>query len=330
MLRIMRRYQKGVLGVLAILFISLAMAGFGIEMFMTGKERQAITVNEKSVSYSDYYQELRQTRDRYVQMFGAKFSELAKSFNLNLPQQVVDQMINGLLIEEQAGKLGLDVGNEEVRGFIEKSFDRDISRYSNYLKVMGMSAPQFEERARKDLVREQFSSILKLASFSSKQEAQALLTKEETTVDLQYALVSSDKVLADMPVPDDATLKAYFESNMTDFQSDAQASYQYLVVAPNAAADEVLITDEDVAFHLSENEERYSTPERAKIRHIELLFPKDSTEAQQKEVKDRADTLLKRAKDGESFEALVLEASDDITTKTLGGEVGWIDRKSLH
>ena len=325
----MRKYQKGVLGILAILFICLAMAGFGIDMFMSGNERQAITVNNKTVSYADFYRDLRQTRERYVQMFGAQFAELAKSFNLNLPQQVVDQQINGLLIEEQAQQLGLAVGAEELKKFLAKSFEGDRARYANFIRSSGYgSAALFEERIKKDLLREQYSSLLKLASFASEKEARALLTKEETLVDVEYIQVTSDSVADRVTTPDDAALKTYFESNVTDFQTKPQVAYEYLTFTPAQFAKDVVVGEEDIAFYLSENEIRFSTPARAKVRHIQFLFPKDSKEEQQKEVKAKAEAVLKRARDGESFESLVFESSDDITTKMLGGDLGWIDSKS--
>jgi peptidyl-prolyl cis-trans isomerase D len=328
MLRVMRKYQKGVLGILAILFICLAMAGFGIDMFMSGKERQAITVNNNTVSYAEFYRNLRETRERYVQMFGAQFAQLAKSFNLNLPQQVVDQQINGLLIEEQANKLGLTVGEEELKGFLKKSFEGDRARYANFLRSSGYSAAQFEERIKKDLLREQYASLLKLASFASEKEARALLTKEETMIDVQYLQVSSEAVADRAPLADETTLKTYFENNATDFQTKPEVSYEYLAFTPAQFSKDVVIAEEDIAFYLSENEARFSTPARAKIRHIQLLFPKDSTDAQQAEIKVKAEALLKRVRDGESFESIAFEASDDITSKTLGGELGWIDSAS--
>lgn len=328
MLRVMRKYQKGVLGLLAILFVCMAMAGFGIDMFMRGAERKAITVNDDTVDYASFYREVRQTRERYVQMFGARFSELAKSFNLNLQRQVVDQMINGLLVEQEARLVGLTTGDEELRGYLEKSFNGDRAQYANFLRTTGYSAPQFEEKAKKDLLREQFSNMLKLASFASRKEAEALLKKEETKVDVRYVEVRSKDAAAMMPVPDDTVLKAYFENNTSDFQTPAAVSFQYVALGPLQVANEVMLSDEDIAFYLSENEARFSNPARAKIRHIEILFPKNPSDAQQKETREKAEAILKRAKENEPFDGLVMEASDDITTKMLGGDVGWIDQKS--
>lgn len=318
------------MGLMAILFVSLAMAGFGLDMFLTGNEREAITVNGRSVPYVEYYQELRQTNERYVQMFGARFNELARTFNLNVPQQVVDQMINGLLIEEQAESLGLAVGEKELKDFLNRSFEGDTSKYVNFLRNSGMTAPQFEAKARRDLLRQQYSSLLTLASFASKREAEAMLRREESKVDVEYVEVSADSVKDKVPTPDDATLKSFFENNMTDFQSPATVSYSYLALGPNDVLGDVVLTDEDLAFYMSEHEAQFSTPERAKIRHIELLNQKDATEEQRRQLRDRAEALLKRAREKESFEDLVMEASDDITTKMLGGDLGWLERSSAE
>jgi peptidyl-prolyl cis-trans isomerase D len=123
-------------------------------------------------------------------------------------------------------------------------------------------------------------------------------------------------------------LKSYFESHVSDFQSEAQVSYEYLRLTPEKFKRDVVVTDEDIALYLSENEARFSNPARAKVRHIQFLYPKDSTAEQQKTTKERAEAALKRAKAGESFESLVLELSDDITTKMIGGDIGWVDSSS--
>ena len=86
----------------------------------------------------------------------------------------------------------------------------------------------------------------------------------------------------------------------------------------------VVITDEQAKKFYDDNPKRFEQPESVKVRHL-LISTRDLTgrelpEALRSAKKEIAQKLLERARKGESFEALVKEASDDRASKANGGE----------
>ena len=65
-----------------------------------------------------------------------------------------------------------------------------------------------------------------------------------------------------------------------------------------------------------------------KARHI-LIRPKGNTDADTLEAMNKAREILKRLKDGENFQKMVLEESDDEGSKVNGGDLGWFAKGKM-
>ena len=102
---------------------------------------------------------------------------------------------------------------------------------------------------------------------------------------------------------------------MDDFLSK---EYLAKVVMKNAT-----VSDADLREYYTQNREKLGVPEQVRARHILFKVDPASTEDEKKQVKARAQTILKRAKAGEDFEKLARAYSDDQTSKTKGGDLGY-------
>ncbi len=79
----------------------------------------------------------------------------------------------------------------------------------------------------------------------------------------------------------------------------------------------VTVTEEDIREFYEENQDRYSQ-ETVTARHI-LFMTQDKSEEEKALVKDTAEKVLRRAKQGEDFTELVKEYSDDPGSQSTGG-----------
>jgi len=84
----------------------------------------------------------------------------------------------------------------------------------------------------------------------------------------------------------------------------------------------VKVTDKDVEEYYKDHPKEFEKPETVKARHILIGFKGDMTEDQKKEVRMKAEDVLKKAKRGDDFAQLASEYSDDPGSKTKGGS--WV------
>lgn len=327
MLKVIRRYHKGVMGLFAILCIAVAMSGFGVQFMHTQSERHALKINDTEISYQQYEQERRDLEKRYRQMLRGNFEQFAKSLNLNLNQEVLDKLTNEILIGGEAKRQGLAVGEAELRKLISSLFpDPDGQGYLRYLQDSGTTGPAFEHKLRGDLLREQYMSLLNDVSTASSQEIRRSVEEAETTRNVEYVTFTPEKYESEVPTPSDAELETYYKTNATDYELPARVSYDYVIFSPKDFLSSVEVRPEDIELYYADNQSKFATPEESHVRHVQLLFPKEPDPAKMSELQKKAEEVHGKAQAGESFESLVMQYSDDIPSKVNGGDLGWVTR----
>lgn len=92
----------------------------------------------------------------------------------------------------------------------------------------------------------------------------------------------------------------------------------------------VAITDDEIEQYYNKHLKDYTGPEMAKAAIIYLKFPPKATEKDIEGLKEKAETILKKAKKQNqtilSFDSLAKEYSDDRGSKYRGGEIGWVPK----
>ncbi len=85
----------------------------------------------------------------------------------------------------------------------------------------------------------------------------------------------------------------------------------------------VTVSEADLKEYYTRNKEKLGVPEQVRARHILFKVDPDASEDERKQVKARADAILKRLKVGEDFEKLARIHSDDQNSKKKGGDLGY-------
>src|SRR3972149_10549886 len=126
MLDFMRRHAqswmiKVALGAVVVVFIF-----WGIWSPNEGRQRELVKVGDTIITVAEarnYYQNL---RDRYQSIYGAKFTEeMAKK--LDLKKRAVEDLVNKILLLQEAQRPGLKVPAEELEASIHNTpaFQKD-------------------------------------------------------------------------------------------------------------------------------------------------------------------------------------------------------------
>jgi len=91
----------------------------------------------------------------------------------------------------------------------------------------------------------------------------------------------------------------------------------------------VVVTDEDIRAKYAELSRRSSAVAAVNVSQILFALPEHPTEQQLADAKRRAQAAIDRVKAGEAFADLVGQLSDDATTKSTGGMIGWLEPATL-
>jgi peptidyl-prolyl cis-trans isomerase C len=87
----------------------------------------------------------------------------------------------------------------------------------------------------------------------------------------------------------------------------------------------VKVTDAELEAAYQANQERYRHGELIGARHILIQVPKEATEEQKKQAKEKIESLLKEARAGKDFSELA-KAHSDCPSKTRGGDLGYFGK----
>ncbi len=332
MLKFFHKYQKSILGLIIGAGVCISMLGFGVDVG-GGNQRDiyAIKVNDREISFDDFYNRKRQVEERYRQFFGDRYWSLAPQLLKDLSQNLTDGIVDEMLVLEDASSKQLHVGDEEVRQILlSQVFPQgfNAAQYAAMLQNMNMSSARFEKQLAQDALQNQYRNILEDVSFSSNLEARELLLREKTEYDLKYVELDPASLLKKVAEPDEELLKVYYEENATDFETQPQVAYQFIVFDPASNLDLVEVTEDDIEFFYSENQRDFRTPEKIKARMIRLNYPVESDPQKIAEVRAKAEEVHAKAQAGEDFSALVTQYSDDVASKLSAGDLGWVLRGS--
>lgn len=334
MIKFIHRNKRFITVVFAFIAVCFMITGVGVDILHNGANpnRDLIEVNGQELSAEDLGRSEQGVESRYRQMFGENFARFASSLNLNIRQQAIDSLIDRTVLDQEASKLGFAASDDAVREYLLTTFFKgengetsfSPATYRNLLQSIGMSAPQFEQEIKDEIARTTLVNILRDVAVTTQKDAEGLLKRQKTKYSVIAATLTASE--ATVPMLSEMDLKKYYESHATEYELPAQVSYSYITFPPIEFEKDVQITPQDVEFFYSENAAQYTTAEQTRARGIKLLYPKESDPQKMAAVREKATKAREEALSGGKFEDIVAKYSDDLPTKILGGDLGWIKK----
>lgn len=337
MIQLIHKYKRSIAWVFLFLAACFALSGVGLDILQGGpaNQRKAIVVNDKEFDFNELDVAQRQVENEYRQLLGDNYQQILTSFNVNTRRQAVDKIVDSELIQQQAKKLGLTVGDEEVRKFIlTKIFNNptngassfSLEAYRGLLQSRGISARQFEGQIAEDLTRVALVGMLQDSAYLSAKDISQRYIRQETTYSFVAASYDPNQLTAEVAMPPEQELQKFYETNATDYELPARVAYDFLVFNPKDFEKEVSVLAQDIELFYSDNTAKYAVPEQAKVRSIKLLYPQEGDPKKMAAVREKATKVREEALAGTPFEALVTTYSDDLPSKAVGGSRGWVAR----
>jgi len=328
MLDFMRRHAqswmiKVALGAVVVVFIF-----WGIWDPGRRRERDLVKVGNLTITVAEARNHFQALRENYQAVYREKFTEeMVKK--LGLKERAVRDLINKVLLLQEAYRLGLTVAPEEVQDSVQNNpaFQKDgIFDKASYLRALQrvrLTAKEFEASQRQMLlISKVHGLIISMAKVSDREVLEAYRAVfEKVNLDV-LSLNPSD--FQEIPIAVDE-LKQYFAKHREEFKIPARAKVRYLLFDPKDYFNQVQVTPGEVENYYLNNKEKYGQPKRVRVRHI--LIKSDAKDPEASAIaRKKAESIRDEAVKGKDFAQLVKQYSEDPGTKDRGGDLGFIAR----
>lgn len=260
----------------------LGLGGFGIENFSGGGSNIG-EAGDVKISSDEYARALQQEMQGFAQQTGRGISG-AEAQSIGLPQVVLSRLFLAAALEEQAGRLGVSVGDKTVAGAITSAdafrgmggkFDPAL--YANILRNQGLSVAAFEQQIRMDEAR----GIIQDAVISGATAPRALVDGRVgwilETRDIRWHELTADELASPVEAPDEATLEAWHKANADRFTAPEIRKITYAWINPDMIEGAVEVDEDALRDLYQQRIDDFQRPER---RMVERLVFATGTDAQ--------------------------------------------------
>jgi peptidyl-prolyl cis-trans isomerase D len=288
-------------------------------------------LTDKKISQTTFARAYENERSRLEQQFGEYFSQISSdpSYMARVRENVIERLVQQELQTQLANELGLRVSDEalkeEIRGIpsfqIAGQFSND--RYIQVIRQMNYQPDAFRDYLRTEMTRSQLVSAVAGTDFALNGEVSIATQLEAQVRDLDYLIVSADKVKAGIEVTG-TEISDYYTLNQSQFMSQEQVSVEYVELSSDSVVLDTPITEQDIELAYEENKAQYVEAEKRRVAHILIDNSEDDAAA-----KLKAEAVLAKLNAGEDFAKLAETESDDIVSGELGGDLDWIDRDMM-
>ena len=301
-----RRITRAVAAWVLFLAIIIVFIFFGVAPNRMGADHGgwAAQVNGNIISFADFAQVAEQMRsDPQVQMFEQSSPEFARSY---AQQQALTQLIRRQVMMQDFKKNRVFVPDREVADLLVKipafqengQFSR--TRYMQYIEGSRQTKGGFEDRLREDqqvqrAIRGFVAALRPLAMEDERLKAVEAQTVNVDVVNFPLEIVAPETVPA-------ATVN------------------EFLAKPENAAR---------VKTYYDTNKSKYTTPEKAEVRHILLAVDEKAPAGDWETARKKATDLAAQIKSGSDFAALAKKHSADPGSKDAGGLIKFFPRGQM-
>ena len=320
---------RGILILVAVTFISWG----GYSLIRERNKTYAAKVNGVTIDPEEYNNAYQNAIKQYRDALGPSFSEKMIE-ELKLPERVLDELISKILMMQEAKRLGLTASDEELRESIESipsfqlegQFDPRI--YERALRLNRMSAEQFEQMQRENLILTKLVTLVRLNGGKiSEDEVLETFRFENERINLAFLKILPDSFKGQVTV-NEIEEKEYYQKHQEEFRIPASVQVQYLVFRPSDFEGKAQVSPDDIKRTYDSQKERFKTPKRVKAREILIkVGPEDSSDKID-EKRKKAEEILEKVKKTKDVASLAKQYSES-ETASKGGDMGWIQKGAV-
>jgi peptidyl-prolyl cis-trans isomerase D len=266
MLGIMRKYKESIIIKIVFAIIVLSFVGtiflvWGRGDKTSGSADYAAKVDRTRISLDDYQKAYYRMRSIYEQIYGRSMTpEMEKQANIK--KLAIDSLIDKLIVEKEAGRMGIKVSKKELEEAIAAipAFQKDgafnFQQYQQTLKSNRMTPKEFEAAQEEELLVKKAKQQIKDKATVSDDEALQHYKKQHDKVDLQFVSFSPAEVKGSIRLTEQ-DLNSYLQAHQDRFKTPEQVSVSYCIVDPAKVAAKLAVSDDEAQAFYQKNIDRY-------------------------------------------------------------------------
>ncbi|MCB2135987.1 MAG: SurA N-terminal domain-containing protein, partial [Rhodobacteraceae bacterium] len=254
----------------------LGLGGFGARNF-GGNIRSIGTVGDRDIDLRDYARALNREIAALSNQIGEPVS-FVQAQSLGIERGVQERVIAATALDNEVAKLGISVGDAEVRRRImavqafqglDGSFSRET--YTLALRQEGLSEAEFEGKLRDEAARTLLQGAVLGATAAPEAFVDRLAAWVHETRDFTVAELLPSDLLEPVGAPDDAALTAYYDAHPDEFTRPEIRRITYVWLSPDMLLDEVVLDEGALKAAYDERIDEFVTPERRLVER--LVYP---------------------------------------------------------
>jgi peptidyl-prolyl cis-trans isomerase D len=266
-------------------------------------------------------------------MYGEQSPQMLQ--NVNLRQMALEQLIDQMLINREAGHLGLQISDGELAHAIESqtAFQIDgrfnVQKYNEVLRQNDLEPFAFENKTRDRILTDTMRQMITQAVQVSKDEVRNEFNRFGQKIALAYIEFAYTDFTGQVN-PTQQQLIKYYDDNRDQFREPERIRMEFIRYDPSVLGTNQTPSPEDIQANYERNlNTQFTHPEQVRARHILISLPPDASPTEKAAGKAKAEEVLQKVKLGGDFAKLAQQYSDDPGTKDRGGELGYFARGEM-
>ncbi len=331
MLNLMRKHAGSWMIKIVLFAIVVVFVFWGVGSMRSQNEAEVAEVNGDVIPLEVYRQTYYRMLDNYRRIYGGQLDDnVLKVLRPN--EMALNQLIERFLMLQEADRLKIEVGSEEVAQAIYSMTEFQVNGAFNkerYYQVLGqnnLSDQAFRTDRAEALLMNKLRSVILVGVVATEEEVREWYDWTNAQVSIEYALFTPSRY-GDLQ-PTDEEVRAFFEDHKDNYRTQPQVKATYVQFDPGLMKSEVTISDETIAAYYESHPEEFQTEKRVNARHILFRVDQGADASVDESQKAEAMKVYDLAKAGQDFAELAKQYSEG-PTKDNGGDLGWFTRSRM-
>jgi peptidyl-prolyl cis-trans isomerase D len=305
---------------------------WGVGSYVDGPRPDNVAqVNGETITLKEFEMHYQRMVEFYREALKASFSpEILKG--LRLRSATLNDLVEKRLLLQEARRLGLGVSDVELMDAIGRipefqtqgRFDKN--RYLAGIRASRLTPGQFEEQQRELLTVQKLYAIVAGAVQVTEEDLRSAFRLAHEKINLQFARLPIASFRSAVSVTEEE-IKNYYKQNRQELATPLKIQVEYFSYAWDRFAAAAEITDKEIdEFYQKHRATRFRQAAAVKLSHLFVPVAAKADAKQKETARLRAEALLKEARGGQDFTALVKKHAENAVQ---GGEMGWATRGAL-
>ena len=195
------------------------------------------------------------------------------------------------------------------------------NRFDSYARSIGFIPADYLKRIKEDLSMSIWNQSLIQSSFVTEKELDSSIKLANQERDISFMRIPFTSFQENISINQE-DLEEIYNNNLSDYVNPEQVKVSYIELNPQKLEELIEISPEEINLEYQDYLNEFDSAIRKSVSHIMLnISDSRDLDAARKEI----EVIKSRLTEGDSFESLVLELSEDEGTKDNQGSLGVTD-----